>query len=156
MEFFLTGGGDFEHFQAVDRAFLQHLKNGDKVQLLPYASDPEDYDEILERVEDTYGRHLDLSVAMQSNIADLSLPILQEAKAILIEGGNTFDLVTAVRQANLETHFKKIANADKVIYADSAGAIILGQSVKTAFFGDDADSDDMRLQDYRGMSLMGD
>jgi dipeptidase E len=156
MQFFLTGGGDFEHFRKVDHNFRELLQNGDKLQILPYASDPEDFEEIYERVEETYGRKLELEFSMEEDISNLTEEILTSARAIFIEGGNTFDLVTAMRKSNLETLFKAIQNQpNKIIYADSAGAIILGNTVKTAFFGDDADEDEERLQDYRGMDLLG-
>jgi peptidase E len=81
--------------------------------------------------------------------------MITDSRGIYIEGGNTFDLITAVRSSNIETFFKAVdSNSDKLFYADSAGAIILGNSVKTAFLGDDADEDDRRLQDYRGLDLL--
>jgi len=155
MEFLLTGGGDFDHFRKVDSKFQELLNDNDKVQIIPYAVDPDDFDEIHERIEDTYKSKKGLTFALESNISKLKQDDLLSARALFIEGGNTFDLITSIRDANIATYIKNFEKQnDKIIYADSAGAIVLGNSVRTAFFGDDADEDERRLQDYRGLNLL--
>jgi len=156
MKFLLTGGGDFEHFRKVDQKFQELLNSGDRIQVLPYASGVDEFDEIFERIEDTYGRgKKGLTFGLEKNINKLTQDDLLNARALFIEGGNTFDLITLIRNANTATYLKAFEKeSDKIIYADSAGAIILGNSVRTAFFGEDADEDAKRLQDYRGLDLL--
>lgn len=155
MQFFLTGGGDFDFFKRVDQEFSQFLNGNDQVLLLPYASPQDTFAEILERVEETYSR-TDARFFYKEQPEKLSHDDFEIVKALYIEGGNTFDLITSIRSANIETSSKEFfASPERVVYADSAGSIILGSSVRTAFFGDDADDDALRLQDYRGLDVLG-
>jgi len=156
MKFLLTGGGDFEFFTKVDQQFEEILRKNDQILILPYASDPEDFEDIFSRTKESYGNGpAKPTFAMLKDITKLKESDLLDTAALFIEGGNTFDLITAVRDANIATYFKSFSQQhNKVIYADSAGAIILGASVKTAFLGDDADEDAERLQDYRGLNIL--
>lgn len=79
---------------------------------------------------------------------------LNQFDAIMIEGGNTFKLIRSIRDTHFYTSIKNFSKTGKCIYADSAGAIILGSDVHTAFLGDDGDEDNMSLQDYRGLDLL--
>jgi len=154
VQFILTGGGDYEHFKGTDKIFRESIKAGSKILILPYAGDEDSYDNVREHVESLLPGPLNVECEMLRRPEDVSLDLVKSCFGFYVEGGNTFDLITAVRQSNIETHLKQLAGSSCVFYADSAGAILLGRSVKTAFFGDDADDDAARLQDYRGLDLM--
>ncbi|MDA9951613.1 peptidase E [Oligoflexaceae bacterium] len=149
MHYYLTGGGDFEVFEKIERRLAGGLVQNDKILVLPYACDPSEFEEISERVEETFPN---ADIEMFGDPALLQKENFTSAAAICIEGGNTFDLVSIVRRHNLATFLKGVDSG--WIYADSAGAIILGATVQTAFLGDDADDDEARLQDYRGLDLL--
>lgn len=88
-------------------------------------------------------------------MSEVNLEMLLEYDAVFIEGGNTFKLIKEVRNSHLFEHLKEFIKASKIIYADSAGAIVLGSDVHSAFLGDEADEDKAKLQDYRGLGLIG-
>ena len=155
MQFFFSGGGDFEFFASLDREFAQALGSNASIHLIPYASDPGDFEEIYARVLDTYGGPKKVTVNYCKDPSQIDNATLGSASAVYIEGGNTFDLITTLREHNIETYLKSFAKQqNRILFADSAGAIIAGRSVRTAFLGDDADDDEKRLQDYRGLDLL--
>lgn len=149
MGLFLTGGGDQEYFYQLDKHFIGALPDKAKVGIIPHAT--EDPDEAYERIAQDFSNK---KIACFELIHEASEKLL-EYDAIMIEGGNTFDLIKAMRESAFFNLLKKFyQNQDKIIYADSAGAIMLGSDVQTAFLGDDSDDDAQRLQDYRGLDLI--
>ncbi len=148
MPLYLTGGADQEHFKKMDQKFLASLPKGARVGILPQAS--EDYIETLERIEEEFDSP---QVSKFDLVVEASEDLLNY-DAIMIEGGNTFDLAMALRNSPFFNYLKKFHEAGRPIYADSAGAIILGSDIQTAFLGDDSDEDELKLQDYRGLDLI--
>jgi peptidase E len=148
MAIFLTGGGEQEIFKRLDRAFLDCLPSNCRVAILPHAAD--DADEVLERIEEYFS---DRKVAAFEIVLEPNKSLL-EYDALMIEGGNTFELIRAVRDSAFFDLILAFYNSGKPIYADSAGAIILGSDVHTAFLGDDSDEDGQKLQDYRGLDVI--
>lgn len=153
MSLYLTGGGDQENFTTLDGHFLNALPQDAKLLVLPWAVDPEDYQDVLERLEECFHHKRVSKIDLAQSPEDLTLDFLLQYEALIIEGGNTFQLIKTVRQTNAFTLIKDYYQKGKMIYADSAGAIILGEDVQTAFLGDDADEDHESLQDYRGIGV---
>ncbi len=154
MPLFLLGGGEQEAFANLDRVFLDSLPAGSNLLVIPQACDPEDYEDILERIESCFGAAKIKAIHLASNLDIIDANTLDQYAAIIIEGGNTFQLIQTVRQSSFFNLLKDFLASGKSIYADSAGAIILGEDVRTAFLGDEADEDLNKLQNYRGLSLL--
>lgn len=148
MAIYLTGGADQEEFSQLDRLFIEELVPGAKIGLLAQAC--EDGAEALDRIEYYFA---DKKISSIDLITDVRVD-LSQYDALIIEGGNTFNLIKAVRESSLFNSLKSFANSGNPIYADSAGAIILGSDVHTAFLGDDGDEDKLKLQDYRGLDII--
>jgi dipeptidase E len=148
MAVYLTGGGDQEEFSQLDRLFVEELKSGSKIGLLAQACD--DALEALERIEYYFS---DKKITSIELVTDVRID-LNQFDGLIIEGGNTFNLIKAVRESSLFNSLKNFYQSGKPIYADSAGAIILGSDVHTAFLGDDGDEDELKLQDYRGLDII--
>ena len=148
MNIFLTGGGDQEEFKNLDKKFLDCLKPNSHLGLLAQAADNEN--DALDRVEYYFkGPKVKTIDLIRDSKTDLS-----QYDALLIEGGNTFNLINAIRGNQFFSGIQKFAKSGKPIYADSAGAIVLGSDLHTAFLGDDADEDTLKLQDYRGLDII--
>lgn len=154
MPLYLTGGGDQEDFRGLDRLFLENLPKGAAILVIPLAVEG-DYEEALERAEDCFaGKKVD-AIDMCEDVDKLAWEDLEKYDAVFIEGGNTFVLIQAVRQSAFFKNLQRYLEAGHSIYADSAGAIVLGTNVRTAFFGEEGDEDEKRLQDYRGLGVIG-
>lgn len=152
MALYLTGGGEQENFNRLDKHFLKSFEKGSKLLLVPYACD--DYDQALERVEDVFlGKEI-TSIDLLSKPNEMTWDQLNKYDGILLEGGNTFELINSIRESSFFNLIKSFFKTKRPVYADSAGAIMLGANVHTAFLGEDADHDHLRLQDYRGLDLV--
>ena len=156
MPLYLTGGGDQQCFHSLDKLFAENMPHGARILAIPLAVDPEEYDDVLERAEDCFSSKKIEEIALCPELDKLTEDELNEYDAVFIEGGNTFQLVKVVRQSPIFDLLEAFLADGKSIYADSAGAIILGTSVKTAFLGEEADEDLNRLQDFRGLGLLED
>ncbi len=152
MSIFLTGGGDQEDFALLDKKFLELLPNNSNILVVPQACD--DYDEVLERIEDAFNHKKISSFSLLKDPNKITWDELSSFDAIMIEGGNTFQLIKSIRASSFFKLLSQFKNDNKIIYADSAGAILLGNSVQTAFLGDDGDEDHNKLQDYRGLDIL--
>lgn len=154
MALFLTGGGEQEDFAQLDNHFLNTLGSNAKLLLIPLACEEGEYDGAYERIEGCFDHKNVSQIDMSLTPHLMSWEELNEYHALIIEGGNTFKLIQALRETAFFNLMKKFYQVGKHIYADSAGAIILGSDVQTAFLGEDADEDELKLQDYRGLDLI--
>ena len=154
MPFYITGGGDQSCYHAMDKDFMENIPNNSKILAIPLAVDPEEYDEVMERAEECFNNKKVSEIILCSDPAELEESDIEDYAAIFIEGGNTFQLVKTVRQSPIFNLLENFLENDGIIYADSAGAIILGSSVKTAFLGETPDEDHERIQDLRGLGLI--
>ena len=157
MALFLTGGGDqssFNKLDKLDKLFINSLPDNAKILLIPLACEIEEYNDVLERIEETFHHKKITQIRMIKNSNELTKDIIEDFDAIIIDGGNTFKLIKELRDSSCFSLLKSFYSMGKHIYADSAGAIILGSDVQTAFLGDDGDEDQKRLQDYRGLDLI--
>jgi peptidase E len=148
MAIYLTGGGEQQTFKILDNLFMSELPNGSVIGLFAQATD--DQEDALERIEGTFDSKDISKIELITNPnSDLS-----QYHALIIEGGNTFKLISEIRDSNFFNSIINFYKTGKPIYADSAGAIILGSDVHTAFLGDDGDEDQLSLQDYRGLDIL--
>lgn len=154
MSIFLTGGGDQENFTELDKYFISQLEAPAKLLLIPHACDQDEYDDILERLEDVFLGKFVKQIDLLEDPNAMSFDVLEQYQGLIFEGGNTFQLVNSIRESQFFSLLKKYSQLERPIYADSAGAILLGSDVHSAFLGEEADQDHIRLQDYRGLDLI--
>ena len=155
MPLYLTGGGEQEDFKGLDRLFLEKLPKGAGILLVPLAVDEDEYEDALLRVEECFGGSSKVDkIELCEDVNKYSFDDLKGFDAVFLEGGNTFQLIQAVRQTSFFDNLEQFLLDGGHIYADSAGAIVLGAHVRTAFLGEDADEDFEKLQDYRGLNLI--
>lgn len=154
MGIFLTGGGEQEYFQEIDRYFISQIPKPGKVLVIPFAADDLEYQDVKERLEDVFLGNYIKTVDLLETPRALTEQELDSYHAIYIEGGNTFKLIQAVRENDLFNSLLEFSKLNKPLYADSAGAILLGADTGTAFLGDDPDSDEEKLQSYRGLDII--
>lgn len=156
MKLFLTGGGDQESFYDLDKKFIDELPKNASVLVLPMACEIDEYDDVFERVTEIFQSKKIKNFELCTNVDSLSLEDLSSYDALMLEGGNTFKLIKELRSSSFFSYLKEYCQLDKIIYADSAGAIVLGSDIQTAFLGEDADEDEHKLQDYRGLGVLND
>ncbi|MEX0799445.1 MAG: Type 1 glutamine amidotransferase-like domain-containing protein [Bacteriovoracaceae bacterium] len=150
MALFLTGGGDQENFEDIDERFSQALGANAKVLVIPFSNEEKEYFHVKQRVQECFP---ETAVFLCATAENLVFEKIKDYDALFFEGGNTFKLITEVR-SRMNDIKRFYQQEGKHIYADSAGAIILGNNVKSAFLGEEADEDENKLQDYRGVGLI--
>ncbi len=83
---------------------------------------------------------------------DFTLPVeLADADVLVIPGGNTFDLLAAVRQRELLSSLAAFLSGGGRVYGGSAGAILLGADIAIAGI---LDPNDIGLADTAGADLL--
>ena len=155
MNLYLTGGGEPEGYARLEKELVANLPRGATIAVLPMACDAEDYREVLLDVKDRFDDNRIGSIELIEDASEITEGELLAYDALFIEGGNTFRLIKEVRGSSLFSHLGAFIAQKKIIYADSAGAIVLGTDVHSAFLGNEADEDHEKLQDYRGLNLVG-
>lgn len=155
MAIYLTGGGDQENFKELDKHFINNLPDKAKILIIPQACDESEFEDVQERIEYCFENKKIHSFELAINPQVMDWDTLNSYDALMTEGGNTFQLIKSIRETSFFALLKKFAtDTNKSIYADSAGAILLGSDVKTAFLGEDGDEDQHKLQDYRGLDII--
>jgi len=100
------------------------LKNGDKVLVVGFARNSEEYDKILERdkvnvLNSSNGKNLEVLWADENNFMDQ----VKDSGAIIIEGGDTLQLFTVLKKFPDFLNFLD----GKTIAGSSAGAYVLSK-----------------------------
>lgn len=154
MKVFLTGGGDSDAFVKFDKTFIQELGKDQSLLLIPLANDPDEFDDTFERIEETFGAvGFKGSIDMIKKGEDLDSLDLADYGAVYIDGGNTFLLIEQIMSGDFPKRLKAFAEEGGIIASDSAGALILGAHIQTAFIGEDADENEAKLQAFHGLDL---
>ena len=155
MKLVLTGGGDSENFEEIDKHFINML--GDKRTLLfiPLAGDEDTWDDGLERIHEVFSTiHFD-AIEMCVDLSVLDWDYLSNFSAIYIDGGNTFRLMDEIHNTHTYELLHRFLHNGGIINGDSAGAIVLGSHIETAHFGEMGDENESDVISYQGLNLIG-
>jgi dipeptidase E len=127
---FLAGGGDKVESRLIDEQFVGTLDLSKPLIYIPNAGRLEEYATGLEWL---HSAMKPLGVLLIEMWADLRPHcLINEISGIYIGGGDTSKLLAEVRHAGFETFLQNAAELGIPIYGGSAGAIILGEDIRTA------------------------
>ncbi len=119
-----------------DTGYLVHCKdwveefysvlNDDEILYIPYASVTKSYDEVEKRVKDFF----DLNI---KSIHHYENPIkaVQNAKAFMVNGGNTFKLINEIYKNKIFDALKQSCQNGALYFGWSAGSNIAGINIQT-------------------------
>lgn len=148
MKLLLSGGGEPEQVKLLDEYFANYVGEG-KILYIPVAMDKIPYDDCESWFRKTYEKYklynIDVCIDLKKS------PNLNEYKAVFIGGGNTFKLLKEVKESNFDCALKEYLNNGGFVYGGSAGAIIFGETIKTASH---ADKNLVGLKDLNGLNLL--
>jgi dipeptidase E len=151
----ITGGGDQSHVRRLNQRVCSMFSASGSARLLviPFALDVEDYDDVIDYVDETIGAGFSEIDFLESveKAGDIDFA---KYNLVYIHGGNTFDLLQRIFASGLSQKLKSYYLAGGSIYGDSAGAIILGASAQTAYFGDEPDDNQCDLSNLNGLDLL--
>ncbi len=127
----LGGGGDEHQSRRLDAEYKKLLPKGDiKCLYIPTALALKDYSTACEWFTKNYKYISSVSVFDEHN-PDASL-LEQLYDTVYIGGGNTGHLLDVIKQHNIHVFIREQLEKGCVLYGGSAGAIILGKTIRTA------------------------
>lgn len=155
MKLILTGGGESEHFNAIDRHFISLLGADPSLLFIPLAGDESEWDNGLVRIKETFSTIRFDRIEMCLDLSELDWEYLKNFSAIYIDGGNTFDLMDKIHHTHTYELLHRFIHHGGVINGDSAGAIVLGSHLETAHFGETPDENETDVISYQGLNFLG-
>jgi len=151
MKLLLSGGGDPENVIALDKLFVSMINVQETVLYIPVAWESDStYAGCFNWFKGTYNPYGIMNIEMCANlnlITDLS-----RYSAIFIGGGNTFKLLKEIKESRFDKKLMDYLNGGGFVYGGSAGAIIFGNTIKSAEYADD---NNVGLTDLSGLNLVG-
>lgn len=154
---FLSGGGGAEQSKKLDRAFAKFHDKSRKLLYIPIA---------MPEKEHTYGACFDwirstllpvgiTRIDMWTDLEGRYYSDLAKYWAVYIGGGNTFYLMKKLKDTGFDKLLKKYWANGGIIYGGSAGAIILGKEIGTAYLGSVSDKNMVNLKNLNGLGIVG-
>lgn len=149
----LSGGGDALDSKKLDIALIQ-LLNNKPLLYIPIAWKTENYKPCIKWFTQTFSALGFSDFETWTNVSDKSYEQLEKFGGIYIGGGNTFLLLSKLRESGFGKTLCKFIESGRPVYGGSAGAIILGKDINTASIGKDADTNDIDLKNLSGFNLL--
>lgn len=155
MKLIMTGGGESDHFKEIDQCFISLLNRDPYLLFIPLAGDPENFNDGLQRIQQTFSTIHFEKIEMCLDLSILDWEYLKKFDALYIDGGNTFTLMEEIRNTHFYELLHRFLHHGGVVNGDSAGAIILGSHLETAHFGETPDENETEVISYQGLNLIG-
>ena len=127
---FLAGGGGAEDSKLLDEQFVKTLDLTKPLVYIPNAMRSKPYQSCLEWFRSVM---VPLGVTVIEMWDDLRprRPVTEIA-GVYIGGGDTVKLLKEIREAGFEEYLLEVGQSGVPLYGGSAGAIILGENIRTA------------------------
>jgi len=148
----LAGGGSEIDSAPLDRIFAGWTGPGGRMLYLPIALDPEQssYASALSWVRSVFEPLGVRDITMWGDLRAHGGEELQSFDSVYIGGGNTFRLLSLLRESGFDRHLAGYFHGGGAIYGGSAGAIVMGGNIYTASH---LDPNEVALTETRGLNL---
>ena len=153
---FLSGGGHANKTKKLDNLFYSKLPKSKRLLYVPIAMPKEIFSQgdCFDWITQVFPKFGTDKIDMWTNLDNRNYEHLNEYGAVYFGGGNTFSLLNHLRKSGFDKLLLKYYKNGGIIYGGSAGAIILGNEIGTAYFGGDADENFVKLKDLKGLRLV--
>ena len=143
MKVFLCGGGSGDQTVEAYQKLNEVIDCSKPCLYIPLAMEEEKYSDCYEWITDEL-KSVDIPyIEMVKSADELAVKNLNNFGLIFIGGGNTFKLLSELKQSGAFEKIKKYLNSEGVVFGGSAGAIIFGK-----------DLDACRLDDVNKVGLI--
>jgi dipeptidase E len=129
---FLAGGGGSADSRELDQLFVKNLGPAGTFAYVPVAMASPRYPDSLSWFESVFLPLGVRRIVMWTSLEHKTLEDLQEAGGLYIGGGDTVKLLREVRDSGFADVLQAFVEQGGSVYGGSAGAILLGASIKTA------------------------
>ncbi|MBE6758592.1 MAG: hypothetical protein E7554_00690 [Ruminococcaceae bacterium] len=151
MKAFICGGGCGEQTAEANRRLSEVIDNTKPILYVPLALPADTYDSCYEWVSGELAQVDVPRIDMVRSGAELAAADLGGYSALFIGGGNTFKLLSELKESGAFESIRDYLRHDGVVFGSSAGAIILGRSIDLAKFEDENEAG---LRDLDGFDVM--
>lgn len=157
-ELILAGGGGADDSKPLDELLLKSIPEDKELLYIPIAWkdswETGNFSDCWKWFSSVFSSFGFSNFQMWTDLSNKTYEGLNSFGAMYIGGGNTFYLMDSLRKSGFLDILKKFTKSGRVVYGGSAGAIILGKSIKTASFGKDADENVVNLKDFSALNLV--
>ena len=126
---FLAGGGNAEESMLLDAQFVKVLDPAKPVVYVPNAMRSRPYQSCLVWFRSVMAAHGVFAIEMWDDLKPRR--VAPDIAGVYIGGGDTAKLLMEVRESGFDTFLNEMAFHGVPIYGGSAGAIILGEDIRT-------------------------
>lgn len=128
----LTGGGTAEESSLIDTHLVStlHERGQNKIAYIPVAKPKSEFKGCKDWFKSVFGKTLGIEI--WTDLSNISKHQINEVGALYLGGGDTFKLAKELSHYNFRKRLTDFLHDGKIVYGGSAGAIVLGKSLKTA------------------------
>jgi dipeptidase E len=126
---FLAGGGNAEESQLLDAQFVKALDPAKPVVYVPNAMRSRPYQSCLAWFRSVMAMHGTFAIEMWDDLKPRYAA--SDIAGVYIGGGDTAKLLLEIRESGFDAYLHEMASHGIPIYGGSAGAIILGEDIRT-------------------------
>ena len=150
MKLFLCGGGSGNQISEAYHKLNEIINHEKPILYIPLAMMNNQYDDcykwIKEELKDVKVSYID----MVKSAEEIVTKNLSEYSAIFIGGGNTYKLLSELKNSGAFDKIKQYLRNDGIIFGSSAGAMVFGQCIDTCKY---IDKNDVALKDQMGFDV---
>ena len=153
MKLFLCGGGSGNQITLANNKFAKLLDKTKPILYIPLAMDERKYDGCQKWFSEEI-KHFNCSnFEMVRSSLELSQKDFKNYSALFIGGGNTFKLLSDIKQNGNYEKIVEYLNNDGIIFGGSAGAIIFGEDINSCLIDD---GNKVGLENTKGFNFLKD
>lgn len=130
MKLILSGGGIGDKCNTTYLQFAKEVKGG-KVLFIPFANDEQSPSEAFDWFKNEVARFNITDIELAKSPKDITKEYLSKFKGIYFSGGNTFLLLSLIKENNLFDIFQQFFNEDIVVMGCSAGASVFSKDINS-------------------------
>lgn len=153
MQLILCGGGSGEQNILANQKLNEIIDHVRPLLYVPLAMDEDEYpyDSCYEWIQGELSNVDIPSIEMVRTFEELASKKLQSYTAIFIGGGNTYKLLSGLKQSGAFDNIKNYINNDGIVIGGSAGAVIFGYDIDII---ESMDPNNVELKDTKGFDVL--
>ena len=152
----LISGGGVKSDTRLAKLIVSLIPRNGRLLYIPVAMPTNKYSfgQCYDWVTAIFRRYGLVRIDMMTDLSDRKYEDIAKYSAVFIGGGNTFHLLNLIRKTGFDRLLVEYIKSNKPVYGGSAGAILLGKDIGTAYFGGDADKNEVGIKDLKGLNFV--
>ena len=151
MRIFLNGGGAGDKTILANKKLNEIIDHTKPILYIPLAMEEDKYDSCYEWITGELKEVKVPHIEMVRSVKELTEKIFDNYSAIFIGGGNTFKLLSDLKQNDIFERLMIYIENDGILFGGSAGTIIFGEDLESCYLDD---TNEVELKDIRGFNVL--